>query len=210
MANQGTWPDDPNVQQPSVKQKSSGGCWSVVLIVGGLGLIVMLLCCGAGGWVAWSLFPKMTNNAAEVAEIGKQVLDIQIPDDFQADTALTIDNFFMKMRMVNFRQNQDKGTLLLGDFQLKLGNPNVKQHREQNSMDDRKLQMGDTKVREFQVRGKQVPFRFSDAVDQDSKMKFRVVEGDLQAPNGGVFIKLIIEADKYDEDAAVKMIESIR
>jgi len=183
-------------------------------MVGGLGLIVMLLCCGVGGWMMWSLFPKMTSNPVEVAEIGKQVLDVEIPDDFQPETAMTIDNFAMTMRMANFRHKQDKGTLLLGDFQMKLGNHDqkldIQQKLDQNSKDGPKLQMGDSKVREFQVRGKAVPFRFSDAVDQETKKKFRVVEGDLEAPKGGAFIKLIIDAEAYDEDAVVKMIESIR
>ena len=215
MANQENWPDDPNVERPAVKQKSSGGCWSVVLIVGGLGLFVMLLCCGIGGWMVYSLMPKLTSNPAEVAEIGKQVIDLQIPDDFQADTAMTIDNFAMTMRMANFRQKDNKGTLLLGDFQLKFGNPDqkldIQQKRDQNnSKDGLKLEMGDSQVREFEVRGKQVPFRFSDAVDQDTKTKFRVVEGDLEGPKGGAFIKLIIESEAYDDDAVVKMIESIR
>ncbi len=213
MAERDGWPDDPNVQAPT-NRKSSSGCGKVLLIVGGLGLTVMLLCCGIGGWFAWTLQPKFINNPVEVTDMGKQILDVKIPEGFQPDTAVNMDNFVMTMRMANFKHTEGKGMLLLGDIRMKIGDPNQKvdfqQNRQMNGKKTLNMRTIKTETREFDVRGKKVPFRFSEAVDQDSNKEFRVVEGNLDIPGGGVFIELAIEADAYDEDAVIEMIESIR
>lgn len=213
MAEHDTWPENPNDQSAPKPAKSSGGCVKVILIGGGLGLVVMLVCCGVAAWFGTSFMPKVTNTPAEVTAMAKEIMEIQIPEDFNPDTGLAIDNFAISMRMASFRHKDNQGTLVLGDFKIKMGDPNqAKQLQQQPDIGGKpqNLRMGDTSTREFTIRGKSVPFRFSDAVDEDTNAKVRVVEGTLEVPGGGTFIKLIVNEDAYDEDAVIEMIESIR
>lgn len=208
MDEQDAWPENPSAPPP---QKVSKGCGKVALIVGGLALVTLMVCCGVGGWMLWSFWPRITTNPAEVQQIAKQILDIKIPADFQPATAMSMErNFAMTMRVASFQHKERKGTLVLGSFQMKVGTPDQKPNFTQQMDQKLELQMGETKVREFQIRGQKVPFRFTEAVEQSTKKPFRVVEGNLDAPGGGTFLKLIVEEDAYDEDAVTEMIESIR
>ena len=212
MAERDGWPDDPNVPTPT-QRKSGSGCGKVFLIVGGIGLVIMLLCCGIGGFFAWKLQPKIINNPVEVTELGKQILDVKIPDGFQPQNGIDMDNFAMTMRMATFTQKEGKGTLMLGELRMKIGDPNQKvdfqQHRGPGGNQNPNLRTVKTETREFEVRGGTIPFRFSEAVDQNTQKQFRVVDGSLDSPGGATFIELTIEADAFDEDAVVEMIESI-
>lgn len=169
----------------------------------------MVLCCGAGAWFATSFMPKIATNPAEVTEIGKQILDLDIPKEFQPETAISMDNFAMIMKMANYKHQDNAGNLIIGNAQIKMGDPR-QQPDFQKSGQTRALQMGDTVVRELIVRGDKVPFRFSEAVETNSKKDFHVVEGELRSGGVTTFLKLELEAGVYNEEEVIEMIQSIR
>lgn len=114
--------------------------------------------------------------------------------------------------MNGYQQSENKGELMFGDLEIKMGDPKQQQQRPDFSGSDskaKKLNIGETEVKELTVRGKPVPFRFSDATD-DSNQKYRVVEGDFQTGATTTFIRYSIQEDLYDEEAVTQMIESIR
>lgn len=210
MAERDTWPEDPNTQ-PTKGKSSGGGCGKVVLIIGGVGLVIMLLCCGVGGYMMYSFMPKISTTPAEVTEMTKKILEIKIPDDFVPETGMTMDNFAMTMRIATYKHKEDKGSLILGNLTIKMANAGGQKPDIAEKMNEgMKLQVGDTTVREFEVKGKKVPFRFSEATDQEKNRKVRMVEGDIDMPGGATFIKYVIDEELYDEDAVVEMIESIK
>ena len=207
MADHDTWPEDPNVTAP--KAKSSGGCGKTILVIGGIGFVVMVLCCGVVGFVGYSLMPKMVTAPAEVSELAKQVVDMKIPDSFQPESGMSMQNFAFSMHIVTYKHQDAKGMLMLGDFELKTANANQKPDIAEKMNEGIHLKVGNAEVREFDIRGKKVPFRFADATEKDTDKAFRLVDGSIETPKGEIFIKLVVEPDAYDEDQVVEMIESI-
>lgn len=220
MSNRDEWPDNPNDPTPQRAQqweeKSSGsGCLKYALIVGGLGFVVMLVCCGGLVWFGWGFIPKMATSPADVAAVGQQVMQIDIPEEYVGKAGATIDNPLIAMRFAAFLHKEGKGALLIGTMQVKVGNlkdkeADFKTRFEQQSKDKKKLTIKKTEEREFTIRGKQVTFKFSEAEEEGTDKKFRLVTGDLEAPGSLTILQLTLEEEAYDEEAVVKMIESIK
>lgn len=209
MTNEAPRPDT-RVSQPSAPGRKSSGCAKAVVIVGGLTLLMLLVCAGIVGGIAWSIWPTFIENRDEIAATGKQILDVTIPPEFEPATGFKMTNFAIAMQMAAYRRTDDKGSLILGSLKMKLGTAIQKPEFQSKSEKTPRLKIGETKVIEFEVRGQKVPFRFSDAVEQDTDKKYRVVEAEFESDTETKFFKLILEDDVYDEAATIQMIESIR
>ncbi len=219
MSDRDQWPDNPNEvsQQPSPAQgqKSGGGCLKAALIVGGIGLFGMVLCCGGLFIFGRQFIPKIVTTPAEVAVVGQEIMKIDIPDDFQGQMGMSMDNFAMTMKMATFQHKQQKGTLTIGAMQVKIGNPKdhqavFNQQKAQQAGGQEGLTIRTTVDREITVRGKPTTFKFSEADQAGTGKKFRVVSSEFEAVGGMLMFQLTLEEDSYDEDAVVKMIESIQ
>lgn len=209
MADQVNQPDIPG-QQASATARKKSGCVKAILIVGCLTFLMVLCCAGIVGGIAWSIWPTVIENPTEIAAVGQQILEVSIPPQFEATTGFKMDNFAMSMQMAAYRRKDGKGSLVLGSLHMKLGNAIQRPEFHSKSDKSQRLKIGETKVRDFQVREQSVPFRFSNAVDQDSKQKFRVVEAEFESQGESKFFKLVLEEEVYDEESAIRMIESIR
>ena len=216
MSDRDAWPDNPNDPTPQRAEKSGGsGCLKFALIVGGLSFIGLLVCCGGLTWFGWGFIPKMATTPTDVAAVGQQVMQIDIPDEFVGKAGFTIDNRWIAMRFATFLHKDGKGALLIGAMQVKMGDlkdrhADFKKRSQQQSNDQQKLTIKKTEEREFTIRGKSVTFKFSEAEEDGTDKKFRLVTGELEAPGSITILQLTLEEEAYDEDAVVKMIESIR
>lgn len=213
MSQQEAW-ENPNDTTP--KKQGTSGCAKVVLIGGGIGLVLMLICCGVGAYFAKSFMPTMVTSPAEVAEMSKQMVDMKIPDDFKGVMGMKMDNFFMTMQIATFEQTEKKGFIQLIDMKLKVNDPNQKaqfrnnpalQQQQQNLPN---LKLGSSNMRDFDLRGQPVTFRFTEAVNTDTNKNCHVIDGTIDGPNGFTTIKLIFDDEIYDEDTVVELIESIK
>lgn len=209
MADQASQPNSAN-SQPNPAPRKSSGCAKALVIVGALTFLMLLVCAGVVGGLAWSIWPTIISNPVEVAAVGKQILDVDVPPEFEAMTGFKMDNFAMSMQMAAYRRKDEKGSLVLGAFRMKLENVMQKPEFQSKSGKDLHLKLSDTKVVDFKVREQSVPFRFSNAVDQDSQKKFRVVEAEFESNGESKFFKLVLEDEVYDEAATIQLIESIR
>lgn len=219
MSDRDQWPDNPNDEPRRQSQpqepSSGGGCLKVALIVGGVGFLGMLVCCGGLAWFGWGFIPTLATTPADVAAVGQQVMQIDIPTEYVGKAGFTIDNSWIAMRFATFLHKDGKGTLLIGAMQVKVGDLKDKQadfkaQSQQQSKDEKKLTIKKTEEREFTIRGKPATFKFSEAEEEGTNKKFRLVTGELEAPGGITVLQLTLEEEAYDEDAVVKMIESIR
>lgn len=196
--------------QTSATPGKKSGCVKAILIVGCLTLLMTLCCAGIVGGIAWSIWPTVIEDPVGIAALGQQILAVTIPPEFEPTTGFKMDNFAMSMQMAAYRRKDGKGSLVLGSLRMKVGNAIQKPEFHSKSDKSQRLKIGETKVRNFQVREQSVPFRFSDAVDQESNRKFRVVETEFEAQGESKFFKLVLEEEAYDEESAVRIIESIR
>ncbi len=219
MSDRDTWPDNPSDPPRRVKQweekSGGGGCVKFALIVGGLSFAGLLVCCGGLGWFIWGFIPKFASTPADVAALGQQVMQINIPEEFVGETGMSIDNWLIAMKFANYRHKAGKGALLIGSMQVKFGElsdqqADFKARASEQSEDEPKLEIKQTEERQFTIRGKRVTFQFSEADEVGTDKKFRLVTGELEAPGRITILQLTLEEEAYDVDAVVKMIESIQ
>ena len=213
MSDRDQWPDNPNEQ--SHEPKSGGGCFKIALIVGGVGFLGMLVCCGGLAWFGWGFVPKMATTPADVAAVGQEVMQIDIPAEFVGQAGMSWDNWVMSMKFATYEYKEQKGSLVIGSMQVKLGDPKdsqaaFKNQTKQQSDDEEDLKITVTVDREFTIRGKPAKFKFSEAEQEGTGKKFRLVSSEIATPGGLLIFQLKLEEDAYDEEAVVKMIESIQ
>ena len=219
MSDRDQWPDNPNDPPPrrSKSREESAkhnGCLKFVLIVGGMLIVAVLVCCGGLLALGWSLFPHMAQTPAEVAAVSDAALKMNISENFIGETGMSIDNWLMTMNVALFRDRQGQGTLLIGTLFVKLGDPVLHREDFKNKIGQQSDEIPETEItesveREFAIRGKTIPFQFSEAVEKETGKKIRLVSAELEFPKQITIFQLLLDDDAYDESTVVKMIESI-
>ena len=215
MADTDPWKDSqPEATKPPKKKMS--GCLLASLVVGGLGLVGMLVCCGGAAWFGTKMIPVVTQSPAEVAEVGQKAFHIDIPEDFLAETAITMDNPFFIMRIAQFKHKQDKGKIALGMIKLKVGDPkqadmNSRQFRASFEQEMRgTCDIKSSKSHDITINGQKATAVVEEAKDRNNGKEVRIVSSEFNLPSGQSFIMLRIDEDAWDEDAVLKMLEDIK
>jgi len=96
MSDRDHWPDNPNDEprrQSEFRERpAGGGCFKIALIVGVIGFFGLLVCCGGLAWFGRGLMPKVATTPAEVAALGQEVMQIDIPAEFVGQGGMSMDN----------------------------------------------------------------------------------------------------------------------
>ena len=124
MADRDSWNDPQPESAAPVKKKGMSGCMLATLIVGGVGLVGMVVCCGVAGWIGSMFVPTVTKVPAEITAVGRKVLNTDVVADFSPDNAITIDNMFLTMRIAEFKHKEGKGEMMMGNVVFKIGDAN--------------------------------------------------------------------------------------
>ncbi len=219
MSSRDEWPENPNDNSPQQadqwRENSGRGCLKFVLILGTLGFLTIIVCCGGFAWLVWGFLPRAATTPSEVAEVGQKIMKFELPPDFIGESAATVDNPLLATRFATFRHKDGKGTLRLGALWVKLADftkqrVDFRVDAEKHFDDEHKLDVKRTIDRDFTIRGKKVAFKFSEAEELGTGKKFRVVTGEFESPASLTILELILEDDAYDEAAVIKIIESIQ
>ena len=219
MSDRDAWPDNPSDPPRRVQQleekPGGGGCLKFALVVGGLSFVVLVVCCGGLVWFIWGFVPKLVTAPADVAAVGQEIMKIEIPEEFVGQAGISMDNFAMTMKFATYQHKEQKGTLLIGSNQVKIGNPKdqqavFKNTSKQQADIEKGLKIMETVDREFTILGKLATFKFSEAEKEGTDKKFRIVSSEIDSPGGMLIFHLMLEEDAYDEETVVKMIESIQ
>ncbi|QDT97070.1 hypothetical protein [Gimesia aquarii] len=190
----------------------------VLLIILGAGSLCLLLCCGGLFYAARNMDIKMkvTEKKAEIITIQNEITEITIPETFKPMAGVTFSVVGKGMKMAMYEPVSKQGVLILmslsvpddgmidmeKEFRDSLNNQNQNQNQRQ-------LDITKEETREFMIKGKKLNFTFAEGTDQD-KTKFHQVTGVFPGKGGPAFIMLQIQADEYNEEEIVKMIESIK
>ncbi len=213
MSNNDPWIDSKaDVPKPPAA-KPMNGCLLASLIVGGLGMVCLMVCCGAFAWVAYSMKPTITNVPAEVRAVSQQILAINISDDFIPENAVTMENMIFTNRTVTFRHKEGKGQLLMGTIMLKMVDANQAKLQSgqmrgpleiqvRNNLDIKK-----TESREIMINGQKASVEIVEATDRSTGKGVHTADLNLSLPNGEIFILLRLDDDVWDEAAVLKMLE---
>ncbi len=213
MSDRDQWPENPN-EVPS-QPKSGGGCLKAVMIIGGIGFIGLVICCGGLAWFGRGFIPKMVTAPADVAVLGQEVMKIDIPAEFVGQAGMSMDNFAMTMKFATFQHKEQKGTLMIGSMQVKIGDLKDQQaafnaQKTQQGGAQEGMKITTTEDREFTIQGQPVKFKFSEAEQVGTGKKFQLVSSEFESGGRLMLLQLTLEEDAYDEEAVVKMIESIQ
>jgi hypothetical protein len=214
---------DPEAPKPGMSTAVK-----VLLIVGAIGGLFLLLCCGGIGIVAWKsqdvlkdVVKKLTptTDAAEIRERLGRITQIDIPTDFEP--ALGMDLGIM--RWVAYEKTPRDGSLFMLfelDRAMLQSATLAEQRREiermfdqqrggQNNQFDMQINVTERETRTLTVRGEPVEFDFNKGTSSDGKAMRQVV-GAFKTPGGVALLDLIVPEESYNEAAVVTMVESIR
>lgn len=216
MSENSSWTDTPdNVPNRPVKKPMSG-CLLASLIVGGLGGVCLLVCCGVGAYFAANFAPKITSVPAEVAAVGKLALDMKVPDEFTPANSITMDNFAFTMRIAEFTHQAGKGTMVLGALKMKMGDANqanaqTAQFRGQHdSKISDNLDVKKIESHEIMIDGQKVAVMIGEATDRTTGKAVHTAKADIASPTGNTFFMLRLDDDVWDQDAVLKMLEEAK
>lgn len=195
----------------------------VLLIVGGIGGFLLLLCCGGAGFLFWKakdVFERfaITTDADEIQGRLDNIVRIDLPDDFHPTIGMELG----VMRWVGFEKIPRDGTRLLfvqldqamfPDRSAEERRREMLKMRDQSGSQqgqfDMSIEITERTTREVIVRGEKAEFEFNKGTSQDGKAMRQVI-GAFEASGGITLLNLITPEEGYDEAATLKLLESIR
>jgi hypothetical protein len=174
----------------------------------------MLLCCGGVTYFTYIMFPKTVDDPEGVKAIGNRIVDIDVPEGLEPQSALEIDNFLFAMRAGTYSSKDGKKRLFLWGTSFKVGAPQAGQEAEfreavEKESRQRPVKVTDVVTKKIKVKGAEQEFTFSKAEGTDGQ-KFRQVSGSFPGKTGLAALSYQAEEDAYNEDEVIKMIESIK
>ena len=195
------------------------GMSTATKILIGLGIgggVFTLLCCGGlyflGQKAMEIIADAMTDDPVRIYAITREIAEIEIPDQFEPLAGANL--IFMKMAI--YKGAHENSSLMLAELSQDFGGDQEELRQEINDAASQKgqqhqqLKHRKAKSREFTVKGKTVKFEFAQGEGDDSVV-YHQVSGDFPGKGGRpAFLRLQVPAEDYDEQAILKMIESIR
>lgn len=201
----GGWADEGGAQRP--KKQGMSTFLKVVIFLGCIAGGGVLLCCGGGAWWINSI---QTENPQEVIARTKEMVDIEIPDDFQPQKGMNANVFGFKMKLAVYKLKSADGMLMLMSMSAAEANQDAQMRNVLQGEVAKNLTINNLKTRKFEVRGEIVDFKFAQSENMDNGDPWRQVTGTFAGKEGTVMLMLQIEEEAYDEDVVIKMIESIK
>jgi hypothetical protein len=196
------------------KQGMSGGMKAFLILVAILGTCCVL-CCGIVGFFAYQSFPKLSQNPADVNAARDEIAKIELPKGFQPERMAKMDNFFMTMTAVDYRDPAIDGHFSMAEMRLKVGEPSQRDQQMRQQLErqgigaPKNLRNAKTQTKSIEIKGQECNFTFKRGEDPMSKKKMCQVQGVFESKNGPVWISLEMDDKAFKEDAIVKMLEGI-
>jgi hypothetical protein len=202
-------------QQPPRTEKGWSGLLIGCLIVGG---VLLVLCCGAGGYMFYSMQPTVVQQPAEVRQMADEIAELEVPEGLQPAHGFKMKMFFvMSMKGVVYEAKPDakQGMMVMMEIDAHIQGVDQNQMRQAMSQQvgqaDKNISIKKSVTREFTIRGETCQFTFSEAVNTETDEAVRVVNGTFPShASGVVMLWMVVPAEKYDEAEIEKMIKSIK
>ena len=216
MSSKDPWNDSQSESPTPLKKKGMSGCMLAGLIVGGLGLIGMVVCCGSLALILPKMMPIETKVPAEVAAVGQRILNAEILDEFNPESAVTMDNMIFTFRIVKFKHKEGKGEMTLGSMKLHFGDPkqaNDSSRQMRGKFEDEvrgSLDVKKTESHEITINHQKVSVAIAEATDRITGKEVHTASADFDRPSGQTFLLLRLDDDAWDQEAVLKMLEEAK
>ena len=197
-------------------RKKRRGCGCCALFLG----ILVLLCCGGVGGLLFHVNKAMSEDPRVIADVTGQIAEISIPEALTPQVSCNQKVPFSGRPMQTWVLYVDESTrsmLMLASVWLP---PTARAEAQMRRFFESWLQreglwyaghvgVWKTHENEIEVRGENVTFRFATCEVGSGNMRVQV-KGTFPGKQMPVMLSFSGDAEKYDEEAIVKMIESIR
>lgn len=205
------------IQEFQPPEPSRGCSFPALLVLGLLGGLVILVCAGMCGLGMYLFLPSETTVAEDIAQIQREIIELELPDFLEPILAQKIDNLFVTARLCVYRHRQGRGLLRIaavdwsGGDEKKLEQEWLEELSQLPVGDDpRRLEVSQSETREITVGQQSVPFRFEEGQDLSSATRYRQVIGDFTTAAGSVRLFLQLEAEVWEEDAVIQLLNSLK
>lgn len=205
----------------------SGSNTKTILIITGVVAVCLLLCCGGGLMVAWKAadaFKTFAQNMviSDPDEIRKQtaeMVDIEIPASFQPHQGMNMVAVRFVMYETDANKDGSTGMLMLMEMATQQFGVNPQQQEQElrKSMQQQQAGQGFTSSkserREIEIRRQTVPFDFVEGTTTlapGQEKKTHMISGVFKGKRGPVMLQLMLPDEDYDEEAVMKMLQSIK
>jgi len=206
MSIQEDWPDG------TPKPRGMSTTAKVLLILGGLFGLGCVLCCGG---VMYMGARGVSMEPEGVKKVTAEIADIEIPENFTPQQSMNIGMFGSGMKTVIYVDKDHPGSMLmLMQMSVPMGN-NPKQQADfekgfqQGGAQNAHVKKESIELRDFEIRGKSAQFQYIKGTTDDGK-SVRQVNGAFSGKGGAAMLMLLVPDEDYDEEAVVKLIESIK
>jgi hypothetical protein len=206
-------------QQPQETKQGMSTGMKVLIVLLCMGGGMFVLCCGGGIFFFSKSANSSTEDPREVIAITQDIVEITIPEQFVPQGGINLDIIFMQMKVAAYTSTSGDGMLMIMEMNVSGLTPEqqepeirkaMRQQMGNQNFGEQELDLIKTETRTFTIRGKEIDFKFAEAEDPNTKTAYRQVTGVFPGKGGTAFLRLQIEEEGYDENAVVKMIESIK
>lgn len=175
----------------------------VLLILGGLGFVSMVVCCGAG---VWFVGRSVVTDAAAVNGLRDKIVGMEIPAGFKPVFGMNI--VFQMAVYVG-----DKEAMLLimqmpGEVDGKDMQRGMEQQMEKQGKNT-SIKIESKETRDIDIDGKPVPFTFAKGKREQDGVEVRSITGTFPGRGGTACLMITIPESDYDEEAVTNTLKSI-
>lgn len=176
-----------------------------------LGVLVMTL---AGGWFANSMAQGITDDPAKAAELGKQIVEYEVPDGYEEKGGMDMMGFRM---VIIGPENKNAGlVLMLMGLPNMGGDPDAMRQQMEQSLGQSQggssgnnITWTSSEEEEMTIRGQDVTVLIQEGEDEAGD-KFKQLSGVFEGPNGVVMLMALSPLDDWDDEVVAAFIESIK
>jgi len=214
--------DDDDVFRPEEEEprRSDRGCGMNCLLLGlaGIGAAMLLCCCGVGISL-YSLAPTIDEDPQVAEETLNDLIDIELPEDYSPEMSASMNLMGLgNVRGTVVEVGENQGALIVVGMQGRLAQDERFMNQVRESLRERvgnaDYEVTESETREVTIDGQEVEFTFSKGRTQPADGKdpidIRAVSGLLPGKGGEqVVFLLFMEESKWNEEEALRMLESI-
>ena len=203
-------------QTQTAPEKKSGGCLKWFLILGGIGLVLGVICCGGVTYLGFQFKPTIATTPAEVDKIALEIADLKMLPEFAGKTGMKMNIMIMDMRMADYEHAAGKGQLQLIEMAMKAAGGADQdaqlevEMNKQNQLNFRTLDGAETETMEMEIRGKPASFTVTTGKATGSDTEYHQVKGVFKSKNGIAKLMLEVESAAVTPDDLDALMNSLK
>jgi hypothetical protein len=195
---------------------------TALITILGIGLVVLLLCCGGAYWIGSMAIGKFqvsfSTDAAQIRTMTATIVDVTIPEEFPPLFGMDMSTFGAPMKMVFYGTQDQSRSLVLMQMIDPSGNSGMTKEQFEQAMRQQGAQQGGqmqqinaTSAEQwiFDFSGEEYTFEMASGTDPARNVAAHRLTGVFPGKQGAAFLSMMMNDDDWDEESVLQMIESM-